>query len=168
MGLGDFGPDDEDNSGSDREYKEITRGEMRRFLKDIDPSFFEEKQNPSKEMVMSNREVATHYPSIVLKVFTTIEQKTGVSRRKGADAIRTVLWDTKNGRPITGKKKTLRIKTWKKNLRPKIEELIEDADDYIKACSECNGWMVIRDGQYGKFYGCSNHPSCQNTENYEG
>lgn len=168
MGLGDFGPDDEDNSGSDRKYKQITRGEMINFLQDIDQDFRVDEDSPSKEMVMVNESVVTRHPSIVLKVFTTIDKRTGFSREKGADAIRTVLWDSKNGKPVTGRKKTLRIKTWKKNLRPKVEELIEDADDYIKECSECTGWMVIRESQYGKFYGCSHYPSCKNKEDYEG
>ena len=28
-------------------------------------------------------------------------------------------------------------------------------------CPKCNGKLVIREGKYGKFYGCSNYPKCK-------
>ena len=33
-------------------------------------------------------------------------------------------------------------------------------------CPKCNGSLVIRNGSYGKFYGCSNYPNCRFTTNY--
>ena len=33
-------------------------------------------------------------------------------------------------------------------------------------CPKCNGSLVIRNGSYGKFYGCSNYPNCRFTSNY--
>ncbi len=30
-------------------------------------------------------------------------------------------------------------------------------------CNRCNGIMVLRNGQYGRFLGCSNYPLCKNT-----
>ena len=31
-------------------------------------------------------------------------------------------------------------------------------------CPRCGGNLVLRDGQYGKFYGCSNYPKCKFTK----
>ena len=33
-------------------------------------------------------------------------------------------------------------------------------------CPKCNGSLLIRNGSYGKFYGCSNYPNCRFTSNY--
>ena len=33
-------------------------------------------------------------------------------------------------------------------------------------CPKCNGTLLIRDGIYGKFYGCSNYPKCRFTLKY--
>ena len=31
----------------------------------------------------------------------------------------------------------------------------------LKICPNCDGNLIVRDGQYGKFYGCSNYPRCK-------
>ena len=31
----------------------------------------------------------------------------------------------------------------------------------LKVCPRCGGKLVVIDGQYGKFYGCSNYPKCR-------
>ncbi|MFO8110570.1 MAG: reverse transcriptase-like protein [Thermoplasmata archaeon] len=36
-----------------------------------------------------------------------------------------------------------------------------------KICSECGKEMVVRDGKYGKFWGCTGYPKCTNTTSYE-
>lgn len=33
-------------------------------------------------------------------------------------------------------------------------------------CNCCNGEMIEKIGKYGKFYGCSNYPTCKNTMDY--
>ena len=30
-------------------------------------------------------------------------------------------------------------------------------------CPKCGGTLVLRNGKYGKFYGCSNYPKCRYT-----
>lgn len=32
-------------------------------------------------------------------------------------------------------------------------------------CPRCGGKLILRKGQYGKFYGCSNYPKCKYTKN---
>ncbi len=34
-------------------------------------------------------------------------------------------------------------------------------------CEKCGGKMLIREGRYGKFLGCSNFPKCKNVQSYE-
>lgn len=31
-------------------------------------------------------------------------------------------------------------------------------------CPKCNGSLILRNGKYGQFYGCSNYPSCRYTK----
>lgn len=33
----------------------------------------------------------------------------------------------------------------------------------MSKCPWCNGYMVLREGPLGKFYGCSNYPDCKAT-----
>lgn len=33
-------------------------------------------------------------------------------------------------------------------------------------CPQCNGELILRDGKYGRFYGCSNYPKCKFTSSY--
>lgn len=39
--------------------------------------------------------------------------------------------------------------------------------DEKKRCPECGEEMVVREGEYGKFWGCSGYPDCDHTEKYE-
>ena len=51
-----------------------------------------------------------------------------------------------------------------KNIQNSIKE-----KDNLRAslvCPRCNSQLVLRDGKYGKFYGCSNYPYCKFTEPY--
>ncbi|MBS3782597.1 MAG: reverse transcriptase-like protein [Candidatus Thermoplasmatota archaeon] len=36
-----------------------------------------------------------------------------------------------------------------------------------KMCPECGEEMVVREGEYGKFWGCTGYPDCDHTEKYE-
>ena len=37
------------------------------------------------------------------------------------------------------------------------------SEEYI--CPKCNGMLVIRNGIYGKFWGCNHYPECKYTRN---
>lgn len=39
--------------------------------------------------------------------------------------------------------------------------------DEKKTCPECGEEMVVREGEYGKFWGCTGYPDCDHTEKYE-
>jgi len=36
--------------------------------------------------------------------------------------------------------------------------------DQEKICPECKSKMVVRNGRYGKFWGCTGYPKCRHTE----
>jgi len=45
------------------------------------------------------------------------------------------------------------------------EESSKKLTERAKICPKCGGNLVERMGKYGKFFGCSNYPKCQYTEN---
>lgn len=51
------------------------------------------------------------------------------------------------------------IQNTKRNIAQK-ENLVNN-----KICPKCKGKLVIRQGKYGRFLGCSNYPSCKFTHN---
>lgn len=178
MGLEDFASDDsEDNNGSSsqREYVRITKEEFEEFLTLVDNSWgiVSEDEEANKELRNFSREYIYKMPlrdapeELQLRIFSTIDKRTDVCRDKGADAIRCVIWDSKEFHPVGGRKKTLRIKTWKKNLRNKIEELKADWEEHTTPCDECGSWLVKREGEYGEFLGCIRYPRCDNTRQIE-
>jgi len=164
MGIDKFNTDAEDGGGSSKEFTPITMEEMVSFLSDLPYDFVQCSGEGGHEAVFETNRAMQDNRQITLRVFSSIDERSGKSRKKGADAIRTVLWHRGAGRPIGGRTRTHRIKTWRKNLRKKIKSLIEETDEYVHNCSECGAWMVERDGKYGKFLGCINYPDCENTE----
>ena len=45
--------------------------------------------------------------------------------------------------------------------------LIQGDMMYVKYCPKCDGELVIREGPYGEFYGCSNFPDCEYTQSLD-
>ena len=47
-----------------------------------------------------------------------------------------------------------------------INKTREKKQKYIAygKCPRCGRWLVLREGKYGKFYGCSNYPKCKFTQ----
>ena len=43
-----------------------------------------------------------------------------------------------------------------------VREKIQEKNEKINAdiCPRCGGKLILRDGKYGQFYGCSNYPRC--------
>lgn len=61
------------------------------------------------------------------------------------------LSELKNSNQLTEKEHIKNINTQQKQLKKGI-------------CPRCGGKLVLRDGKYGKFYGCSNYPKCKFTK----
>lgn len=54
-----------------------------------------------------------------------------------------------------------------------FDDAFDDEDKYGEVgddCKEfkCSGHMILREGKYGKFLGCSNYPKCTETLKYCG
>jgi hypothetical protein len=157
-------PDDvEQKSSNAREYVDISAGEMDDFFWSRQEKW-DRFTHPGGEVCYGTRDYAPLNGDLILVVFSTIEDRKGKSRGKGNDAIRTVVWYLPEKMPITGRKKTLRIKTWKKNLTKKIEGLMHQGEDIVSMCEWCGNPMVRREGEYGEFLGCTNYPDCDYTE----
>ena len=49
-----------------------------------------------------------------------------------------------------------------RNIRNRISEDNSKVDNMI--CPKCGGNLVVRNGKYGSFIGCSNYPKCKFTK----
>lgn len=106
---------------------------------------------------------------LAIRVYSSIDVRTGKSRDSGSDAIRVVLmWkDGSEWRAIGSSKRVHRIQTWRKNLRKRLSNW----KDMVKGeCSRCGAPLRVRKGKHGKFLGCSRYGStgCSYTEPHEG
>lgn len=122
-------------------YRRITREEFDAFMDDLVPD--NEVVRPDG---VSERVYDCPLPSDrhVIRVFSTIEG--GAGRDRGADAIRCVIWDLGANEPVSGRLKTLRIDTWRDNLRAKIEDLYANWRDEVPGrCPECGGALAVRE-----------------------
>ena len=145
-----------------RQYTNVTEAEFDAFMDDLAVY--------SKRVPANAKEVVYDIPlpvdGLVVRVWSTLVR--GNSRAKGEDAIRTVVWDTEKSQPIAGKPKTLRIDTWRKNLRAKIKELLKKWRQYDRLCPECGSRMALREPEQGDswtaFWGCTNFPRCEHSE----
>ena len=50
------------------------------------------------------------------------------------------------------------------NIKTTIKETKEKVQNNI--CPKCGGYLVERNGKYGKFIGCSNFPKCKYTNKF--
>lgn len=164
MGLDDLSTDDSGSTGSQKEYVQPSKEEFEECLEATGHNWRIDDKAPTREYVYDCHEFMPNHTGIVLRVYSTIDERSDLARSKGSDAIRLVAFNRNVMRPMGGRKKTLRIKTWCKNLRKKIESMFDEFGDYVTECEECGGWMVVREGKYGEFLGCSNYPDCDNTK----
>lgn len=145
-----------------REYTEITRSEFKQALSETQLDFKEVNYNWTGELIY---EAYSTDETFTLRVYSSLDKRTGKSRDKGSDAIRTVVLHTDSGKPVLKTKRTNRIKTWRKNLKKKISTLIKKQGN-IQECEKCGSVMVIRENNKtgDEFYGCTNYPECKNTK----
>lgn len=165
MALDDLAP--EESSKGRRKYVQPTREEFEECLNKTGHEWVINHNAPGKEIVYETHDFMPDHNGVVIRIFSTIDQASARARNKGSDAIRLVIWNNHIGRPMGGRKKTLRIETYCKNLRDKIRDIFESYLDYIEECPECGSWMVVREGQYGKFLGCTRYPDCRGTKEIE-
>lgn len=49
-----------------------------------------------------------------------------------------------------------------KKIKPTTRQI-----SYKYICPRCHGKLILKNGKYGRFYGCSNYPKCRFTRNYK-
>lgn len=110
---------------------------------------------------------------LTLRIYTTINPWEGAVRQKGTDAIRvTLFWreiivkgDEEVAMPsklIGGSTKCLRVMGWRKNVG---DRLLDWPTLLGPECPKCSRPMAEREGQRGKFWGCTGYPTCKGTLN---
>ena len=83
----------------------------------------------SKEIIYS---IGTSNQNINIRIYSTVDIRTGQTRDKGKDAIRIVFWDNLNNRPIGKGKKILRVEgatTISERISSRVQEFIGSAHD---------------------------------------
>lgn len=97
-----------------------------------------------------------------VRIYTSVDIRTGFSRECGEDAIRLVLWDKGTDRPVkAAEKRVYRTKNAMLNMVEGARELFRFVFSAQK-CS-CGGLMLERKGKNGPFLGCSRFPVCTKT-----
>lgn len=88
-------------------------------------------------------QIHTGWRKVGVRIYSTVDKRTGVTRDKGEDAIRVVYWDVSFDRPIGKGKKILRVEgatTIPERIGQRVEEFVRDVKkqnivdfDYVKA-----------------------------------
>ena len=155
-------------------YTEITAADMDHFL--VDGLGFREAATfgeGSKEKVYDYSFETKGGERLAIVVFSSVDERTGVSRDSGNDAIRVVLmWEDKKSstekwHAIGSTKRVNRIGTWRKNLKKRLSNW---KDMLEGQCPDCGAPLTVRKGEHGKFLGCTRYNStgCSYTETYNG
>lgn len=151
----------------------ITKEEFNEFVSEFAQDFdltVSYAEDMGGNQIVYEFEIPDAPEDVVMYVFSSINEEeayegeyyAGKSRAKGYGSIKTTLWHKGVDKPIVGRSHTKRIETWRDNLRPKMEGLVEENSYYCDQCDD--GILVIRDSSYGKFKGCTNYPDCENKE----
>jgi replicative superfamily II helicase len=132
------------------EFVTITKTEMEEWL-------------PDGAKAIERRGYEIDRPGIVVKVYSSIvgEQSRGV----GQDAIRCVLFDTFAERPLGKTKRVHRTEgattVWER-LDDRVVEMMLLLSE-VTFCPKCGHIMILRNGKFGEFFGCSQFPDCRGT-----
>lgn len=147
-------------------YTEITAAEMDHFLSDRFGFSESSEFGDSAKEIVYDYQFSTKGGQLAILVYTSIDERTGVARENGSDAIRVALmWKSDNGWTAIGSTKRVnRIDTWRDNLKKRLSNW---KDMLAGTCSDCGAPMKVRSGEYGKFKGCSRYPNCTHTESHD-
>lgn len=107
-----------------------------------------------------------HIPDsdFVVRIYSSIDPRHGVSRKVGTDAIRVLLFNKPNNRPLKVERRVNRTGSEDKVMK-RVRERARDVWGWygMHKCS-CSGVLVQRKSAKGAFLGCSNYPTCKNTK----
>jgi len=162
MNMEDFTGGNDKSTGNKRKFEAFTKDDFEDCLADTELEFERVDLEGTYEIVYEAR---SENDTFALRVYSTLDERTGSIRDKGSDAIRTVVVHRESGKPVIGEKRTNRIKTWRKNLKKKIRK-IQNSSEGPTICDECGSVMVVRKNNKSgeEFLGCEGYPDCKNTE----
>jgi len=93
-------------------------------------------------------DVPTSRDDVAVRIYSTVDKRTGHTRGKGEDAIRVVFWDTRNDRPVGKGKKILRVEgatTVQERIKARVNDFLNNAEGvsiidfgYVRAVLEAN------------------------------
>lgn len=105
-------------------------------------------------------DIKTDRPHLMVRVYSTVDKRTNVTRPHGADAIRIVFWDDLNDRPLGKGKKILRTEGRTRiddRIASRLQEFLATANDqiivdfgYVKAVlkHEAVNWMEFAQNMF--------------------
>ena len=141
-------------------FTNITKSEMQDFLSTL--GFAEISIPNCNESVFAKRIDKNGIP-LSMRVYTGIVASE--SRGCGEDAIRvnvfarTLKNETKK---VVSCRRVNRVEGWRKNLQSRIHEVFHKSPS--QSCN-CGNPMLLREGVFGEFLGCTNYPECKQTKN---
>ena len=102
-----------------------------------------------------------------IRIFSSIDRRTNITRDTGQDAIRVTLFDLKKDRPVKVEKRVNRTKNALVNMRTRAREMWQYVSSNENTCPTCMRLLVKRTAKRTKknFMGCSSYPECKNTQN---
>lgn len=151
-------------------FVRFTKSEFEDFIKNNFPGSIV-VSSPIYNIVPSSSEyiydIPTKYPDLIIRVYSSVEFSTNLSRDYGSDALRVILLNKKLGKAISSPEKShiKRMKNWRIYLKEAILELKNNINFYNRTCPKCKSPLALRISKTKKeFFGCTNYPDCTYTE----
>jgi DNA topoisomerase-1 len=139
-------------------FTNITKSEMQDFLGNL--GFAEITIPNCNESVFAKR-IDKNVIPLSMRIYTGIVSSE--SRGCGEDAIRVNVFakTLKNElKKVVSCRRVNRVSGWRKNLESRIHEVFHKSPS--QSCN-CGNPMVLREGKFGEFLGCTNYPECKQT-----
>lgn len=100
-----------------------------------------------------------------IRIFSSVDVGTDVTRDKGKDAIRIALYNTATERCVGGaSKRVFRTKNALDSVVLRARAMFGEVINPEWHCPCCGAFMVIRNGRNGDFKGCTRYPVCRGTK----
>jgi hypothetical protein len=140
-------------------FSKFSKSEFERIFYALEPDF--ELNGSFMNKVNSHEYVYTALigNGFQIVLYSSVSTHTNKARAKGNDTIRVNLYHNTSSKPVRKATRTFRTDNWMVNLQSKIEELISVAIA-SEPCTDCDGELIRKKGEYGEFIGCTNFPKC--------
>lgn len=142
---------------------------FRNFIFDDIDEYFEEKQI-GNEYVYESKIGKINNNEYIIRVYSSIDIKSGKVRNTGKDAIHVNICDRYGNTLYLDNERYKHIKRtsgWKKRLTKRVKDYTKKFPNNIERCPECSNPLKITTGKYGKFISCASwSPNDKNNCDY--